>query len=329
VTATERIDYQDLSTPMRQFEDSVKLSKDVVEEISGDPVRKFGYATGATEPKYIKETMSYKFRLAQDTNYILEIFRHDTFGPKSSVPPGAQFGFTPPAQQEPQLGWGVSLYHQEWDNKFGENKIMGPGEIVSWKPTLTEFFPPSYDDTTEFITGDMTFHNFFKMVESVAEVLNLKGENVIKEGTTQSVGHNAKGKGVVRPETEEPASKQDRASAQGSMQDRNGTGLRVPAPISHNLDGPGSRPEGQNRPNGKQNTGKSWRQAAKPPTSKENKATAHRANVAGPSGSKPVMPNSRPRRQPGAQTGGPSGLDLIIANSKNWAAKNWIDKDKA
>jgi hypothetical protein len=47
----------------------------------------------------------------------------------------------------------VSLYHQEWDNKFGEIKIMGPGEIMSWKPVATEFFPPSYDDTTEFATG--------------------------------------------------------------------------------------------------------------------------------------------------------------------------------
>lgn len=181
LTATERISYLSLSPPMRQFEDSVRLGKDVKDDLCGRPVRKFEYAA-TTDPKYIKEAMSYKFRLAQDPSYILEIFRHDTFIPKSNVLRGARFGFMPPAQQEPQMGWGVSLYHQEWDNKFGENKIMGPGDTVSWKPTLAEFFPASYDDTTEFLTGEMTFHNFFKMVESVAEGLNLKGENVIKEG---------------------------------------------------------------------------------------------------------------------------------------------------
>jgi hypothetical protein len=56
--------------------------KEPGQEILGNSTQKFQYSAGGTQPKYIKETTSYQFRLAQDTNYILELFRHDTFYPE-------------------------------------------------------------------------------------------------------------------------------------------------------------------------------------------------------------------------------------------------------
>jgi hypothetical protein len=58
-----------------------QVVKETGKEILGNSTQKFQYSAGGTQPKYIKETTSYKFHLAQDTNYIPELFRHDTFYP--------------------------------------------------------------------------------------------------------------------------------------------------------------------------------------------------------------------------------------------------------
>jgi len=169
---------------MRNFADCVYLRKGFADNILAQPTPKFLYPPGNL-PREIVETTTLRFRVAQDINYIFELYRHDTYIPEANGLAGSRFGKSSQEGPKPTTsGWAACLYHQEWSNKFGENAAVKVGDPVSWKANLTEFFPPSPDHPDpEFTPGDETFHCFWEIVESLMTELNLKGENVIREET--------------------------------------------------------------------------------------------------------------------------------------------------
>jgi hypothetical protein len=173
---------------MRTFAESVYLSPNIVDDILEPPRQKFFYPPGNL-PRYVVETTSLRFRLAQDPTWIFELQRHDTIYPHPPALRGARFGFSEPKEEEKVVPcWGASLYHQEWITMFGENAALKAGEMVSWKPTLTGFFPPSPDvPDPDIVTGDATFRTFWQIVESLMSTLNLKGENVQRAETKEEM----------------------------------------------------------------------------------------------------------------------------------------------
>jgi hypothetical protein len=103
--------------------------------ITVPPAQRASFPRGYHELVRVINKPIIRFKLGK-TDHILEIAREDIYEthPFQPVPP------------KPQSKWTASFYYSKWINDLGEFAYKKHGEVPSWLPSLSTFFPEPDDD---------------------------------------------------------------------------------------------------------------------------------------------------------------------------------------
>ena len=117
---------------MVEFAESVKLKKipRIRNELTGQRLFKWGVSNpSGMQPALFEQKTALKYRLVNQTEWIFEIARYDSYG-------NAKSPDTPM-----NTNWGATLWNTDWDSTFTGNNNLGIGRTAAYDAKLETFFP--------------------------------------------------------------------------------------------------------------------------------------------------------------------------------------------
>ena len=135
-----------VSESRRKYAAQVMLADQSTQSLVDSTDLLFEFPTTAIKGFY--QQSMWRFRLKANKSFVFEVIRNDHFDTTKSR--------SSPAGKRPACSeWYAQVYHDCWDEVFGDNYTLKVGRSASWVPSIDTFFPLTLETKPSIATSGL------------------------------------------------------------------------------------------------------------------------------------------------------------------------------